>query len=185
MPLLAARYVEPEKNVTMHMENGLLGAGGPPEVPDPDLTDAGGQPVTLRDGAAVFDSALSFAIVRGGYLDLTVLGGLQVSAKGDLANWYMPRGQTGVGGAMDLVQGAKRVWVAMEHTDRNGKPKILNECTYTPTGSGVVKRIYTELGVFSLEEGPLELIGLAPDISVDYVRERTEPSFTVREGVGV
>jgi len=182
IPLLAANYVGPEKNVTMHMENGLLGAGGSPEVPDPDLTDAGGQPVALRTGASIFDSALSFAIVRAGYLDLTVLGGLQVSAGGDLANWYMPRGQTGVGGAMDLVRGAKRVWVAMEHTDRDGNPKILNECTFTPTGVGVVQRIYTELGVFSLEDGTLELIEVAPGVSVDYIRARTEAPFTVREG---
>jgi 3-oxoacid CoA-transferase len=184
MPILAAKYVDPGKDVIMHMENGILGAGGPPEVPDPDLVDAGAQPVTLRTGAAIFDSALSFSIVRGGYLDLTVLGGLQVSGTGDLANWYMPKGQTGVGGAMDLVQGAKRVWVAMEHVDRNGNPKILNECTFTLTGPGVVKRIYTDLAIFSLEGGSLELVGLAPDITVDYVRERTEPSFTVAAGIG-
>ena len=186
MPLLAAKYVAPEKYVTMHMENGILGAGGPPEVPDPDLTDAGGQPVTLRDGAR--DLRLR-PVVRDRARRLPrphrARRAPGLAANGDLANWYMPRGQTGVGGAMDLVQGAKRVWVAMEHTDRNGNPKILNECTFTLTGPGVVKRIYTELGVFSLESGPLELIGLAPGVIVDYVRERTEPSFSVREGVGV
>jgi 3-oxoacid CoA-transferase len=184
IPLLAARYVAADKFVTMHMENGVLGAGGPPEEADPDLTDAGGQPVSLRPGASIIDSALSFAIVRGGYLDLTVLGGLQVSARGDLANWYIPGGQTGVGGAMDLVQGAKRVWVAMEHTDRFGQPKIVSECALAPTGLGVVSRIYTELGVLSLADGSLELTELAPGVSVAYVRERTGASFRVRDGVG-
>ena len=184
IPLLAAKYVDAGKLVTMHMENGVLGAGGPPEVPDPDLTDAGGQPISLRAGASIIDSATSFALVRAGYLDLSVLGGLQVSARGDLANWYIPGGQTGVGGAMDLVQGAKRVWVAMEHTDRFGQPKIVSECTLAPTGLGVVSRVYTELGVFSLEDGPLELTELAPGVSVEYVRARTGASFRVRAGAG-
>jgi 3-oxoacid CoA-transferase len=184
MPLLAAKYVDAGKLVTMHMENGVLGASGPPDTADPDLTDAGGQPVGLRPGASIIDSALSFAIVRGGYLDLSVLGGLQVSGRGDLANWYVPGGQTGVGGAMDLVQGAKRVWVAMEHTDRFGRPKIVDACTLAPTGLQVVSRVYTELAVFSLEGGSLELTELAPGVSVDYVRERTGASFGVRQGVG-
>jgi 3-oxoacid CoA-transferase len=184
MPLLAARYVDPGKLVTMHMENGVLGASGPPEVADPDLTDAGGQPVGLRAGAAIIDSATSFALVRGGYLDLSVLGGLQVSGRGDLANWYVPGGQTGVGGAMDLVQGATRVWVAMEHTDRFGRPKIVEACTLAATGLGVVSRVYTELGVFSLEGGSLELTELAPGVSVEYVRERTGAGFGVRTGAG-
>ena len=184
MPLLAAKYVDAGKRVTMHMENGVLGASGPPEAADPDLTDAGGQPVGLRAGAAIIDSATSFAIVRGGYLDLSVLGGLQVSGRGDLANWYVPGGQTGVGGAMDLVQGARRVWVAMEHTDRFGRPKIVGECTLATTGLGVVGRVYTELGVFSLEGGALELTELAPGVSVSYVRDRTGASFGVRAGVG-
>ena len=183
MPVLVAKHVSPDKRVTLHHENGILGAGGPPEVPDPDLTDAGGQPVTLRDGAAIFDSAQSFAIVRGGYLDVTVLGGLQVAVNGDLANWYIPKGTTGVGGAMDLVQGAKQVWVAMEHTDRRGNPKILNKCSFTLTGPGVVKRVYTDLGVFSIDNGSLELLEAAPGVSIDYIRERTEPTFSVREGV--
>jgi 3-oxoacid CoA-transferase len=179
MPLLAAKYVAPEKDVTMHMENGLLGAGGPPEVPDPDLTDAGGQPVSFRTGASIFDSPMSFAIVRGGYLDLTVLGGLQVSASGDLANWYIPKGETGVGGAMDLVRGAKQVWVAMEHMDRSGRSKIVNECEFTLTGRGVVTRIYTNLGVFLVENGRLVLVRVAPGVSVDYIREHTEPKFAL------
>jgi 3-oxoacid CoA-transferase len=180
MPLLAAKYVAPEKDVTMHMENGVLGAGGPPEVPDPDLTDAGGQPVAIHTGASIFDSAMSFAIVRGGYLDLSVLGGLQVSGSGDLANWYIPKGQTGVGGAMDLVQGARQVWVAMEHVDRSGKPKIVNECSVPLTGKGIVTRIYTNLGVFFVENGHLELTKLAPGVTIDFVRSHTEPRFTVR-----
>jgi 3-oxoacid CoA-transferase len=184
IPLLAAKHVAAAKLVTMHVENGALGIGGPPETPDPDLTDAGGQPVSLHPGASIIDSATSFAIVRGGYIDLTVLGGLQVSGGGDLANWYIPGGQTGVGGAMDLVQGAKRVWVAMEHTDRFGQPKIVSECSLEPTGRGVVSRVYTELGVFSLEDGALELTELAPGVSVPYVRERTGASFKVRPGVG-
>jgi 3-oxoacid CoA-transferase B subunit len=184
IPLLAAKHVAAGKLVTMHVENGALGIGGPPETPDPDLTDAGGQPVSLHPGASIIDSATSFAIVRGGYIDLTVLGGLQVSGGGDLANWYIPGGQTGVGGAMDLVQGAKRVWVAMEHTDRFGQPKIVSECSLEPTGRGVVSRVYTELGVFSLEDGALELTELAPGVSVPYVRERTGASFKVRPGVG-
>jgi 3-oxoacid CoA-transferase len=184
IPLLAAKYVDADKLVTMHMENGILGAGGPPAVPDPDLTDAGGQPVSLRPGAAIMDSATSFALVRGGYLDLSVLGGLQVSARGDLANWYVPGGQTGVGGAMDLVQGAKRVWVAMEHTDRFGRPKIVEDCDLMLTGREVVSRVYTELGVFAVEDGALELTELAPGVSVGYVRERTGADFRVGAAVG-
>jgi 3-oxoacid CoA-transferase subunit B len=186
MPVLVARFIPPGRGITLHMENGILGCGPPPpdEGRDQDLSNAGGEYATLEPGAAIFDSAMSFSIVRGGYLDVTVLGGLEVAANGDLANWYLPGSSTGVGGAMDLVQGAKAVWIAMEHTTRNGAPKILNECSYILTGPNVVKRIYTNLGSFSLEGSGLELIGLAPGITVDYVRERTEPSFTVKHGVG-
>lgn len=125
IPLLVPQHVPPDVEVILHAENGVLGMGplAAPGQEDPDLTDAGKQPVTLITGAAIVDSALSFAVVRGGHLDVTVLGALQVSGCGDLANWYVPGQHPAVGGAMDLVAGAREVWVAMEHVDRSGRPK--------------------------------------------------------------
>ncbi len=179
IPLLVPKHVPPEVEVILHAENGVLGMG-PLAVPgqeDPDLTDAGKQPVTLITGAAIVDSALSFAVVRGGHLDVTVLGALQVSGRGDLANWYVPGQNPAVGGAMDLVAGAREVWVAMEHVDRAGRPKIVERCTFPLTGRGVVTRVYTDLAVFHLVAGELRLTECAPGVTSEDVRARTGVPF--------
>jgi len=175
IPLLIPRYIPAEIEVILHAENGVLGLG-PPAAPgheDPDLTDAGKQPATVITGAAIVDSALSFAVVRGGHLDVTVLGALQVSGAADLANWYVPGRNPAVGGAMDLVAGAREVWVVMEHVDRAGQPKIVEKCTFPLTGRRVVTRIYTDLAVFQFTGGQLRLKECAPGVSTAEIRERT------------
>ncbi|HUZ24983.1 MAG TPA: 3-oxoacid CoA-transferase subunit B [Streptosporangiaceae bacterium] len=180
IPLLIPPYIPPDVEVILHAENGVLGLGplAPPGQEDPDLTDAGKQPITLVTGAAIVDSAMSFAVVRGGHLDVTVLGALQVSARGDLANWYVPGRNPAVGGAMDLVAGAREVWVVMEHADRAGRPKIVEECTFPLTGREVVTRVYTDLAVFHIVDGELRLIECAPGITPAAVRERTAAPYT-------
>jgi 3-oxoacid CoA-transferase subunit B len=179
IPLLVPRHVPPDVEVILHAENGVLGMGplAAPGQEDPDLTDAGKQPVTLITGAAIVDSALSFAGVRGGHLDVTVLGALQVSGCGDLANWYVPGQHPAVGGAMDLVAGAREVWVAMEHVDRSGRPKIVERCTFPLTGRGVVTRIYTDLAVFHIVAGELRLTECAPGVPPAAIRARTGVPF--------
>jgi 3-oxoacid CoA-transferase subunit B len=179
IPLLVPKHVPPEVEVILHAENGVLGMGplAAPGQEDPDLTDAGKQPVTLITGAAIVDSALSFAVVRGGHLDVTVLGALQVSGRGDLANWYVPGQNPAVGGAMDLVAGAREVWVAMEHVDRAGRPKIVERCTFPLTGRGVVTRVYTDLAVFHIAAGELRLTECAPGVTSEDVRARTGVPF--------
>jgi 3-oxoacid CoA-transferase subunit B len=179
IPLLVPRYIPPDAEVILHAENGVLGLGPrpAPQHEDPDLTDAGKQPVTLINGAAIVDSATSFAIVRGGHLDVTVLGALQVSADGDLANWYVPGRSPAVGGAMDLVAGAREVWVVMEHVDRAGRPKIVERCTFPLTGRRVVTRIYTDLAVFHVADGRLRLSECAPGIRPEAVRQRTAARY--------
>jgi 3-oxoacid CoA-transferase subunit B len=179
IPLLVPRYIPPDTEVILHAENGVLGLGPRPAPPDedPDLTDAGKQPVTLINGAAIVDSATSFAIVRGGHLDVTVLGALQVSADGDLANWYVPGRSPAVGGATDLVAGAREVWVVMEHVDRAGRPKIVERCTFPLTGRRVVTRIYTDLAVFHVVDGQLRLTECAPGIRPEAVRQRTAARY--------
>lgn len=179
IPLLVPRYIPPDAEVILHAENGVLGVGPHPPAgqEDPDLTDAGKQPVTLINGAAIVDSAMSFAIVRGGHLDVTVLGALQVSADGDLANWYVPGRSPAVGGAMDLVAGAREVWVVMEHVDRAGRPKIVERCTFPLTGRGVVTRVYTDLAVFHLGGGQLRLTECAPGVPAEAIRARTAARY--------
>ncbi|NEK58552.1 3-oxoacid CoA-transferase subunit B [Geodermatophilus sabuli] len=180
IPLLVPRFLPADKEVVLHAENGVLGIGGDadPHEADPDLTDAGKQPITLIPGAAITDSALSFAIIRGGHLDATILGALQVSASGDLANWYVPGKNPAVGGAMDLVAGTPQVWVAMEHVDRKGRPKIVAECTMPLTGKGVVTRVYTDLAVFHVVDGQLRLVECAPGVTPEDVRARTGAPYT-------
>jgi 3-oxoacid CoA-transferase subunit B len=175
IPLLIPRYIPPGAEVILHAENGVLGLGPrpAPDQEDPDLTDAGKQPITLISGAAIVDSAMSFAIVRGGHLDVTVLGALQVSGQGDLANWYVPGKNPAVGGAMDLVAGAREVWVVMEHVDRAGRPKIVERCTFPLTGRRVVTRVYTDLAVFHLAGGKLRLKECAPGVPPEAVRKLT------------
>jgi 3-oxoacid CoA-transferase B subunit len=179
IPLLVPKHVPPGVEVILHAENGVLGMGplAAPGHEDPDLTDAGKQPVTLITGAAIVDSALSFAVVRGGHLDVTVLGALQVSGSGDLANWYVPGQHPAVGGAMDLVAGARQVWVAMEHVDRAGRPKIVERCAFPLTGRAVVTRIYTDLAVFHIVAGQLRLTECAPGVTAENIRARTGVPF--------
>lgn len=179
-PLLLPEQATPGREIIYHSEHGLLGVGPAPQgAPDPDVTDAGKNPVTLLEGAASFDSSLSFAIARGGRLDLCVLGALQVGENGDLANWLVPGGNPGVGGAMDLVAGARRIWVMMTHLDKHGEPKLRKRCSFPLTGPGVVDRVYTDLAVFEFVDGVLTLRECAPGITPDHVAATTEATHTV------
>ncbi|MGH8868208.1 MAG: 3-oxoacid CoA-transferase subunit B [Actinomycetes bacterium] len=179
IPLAVPRFIPDGVEVFLHAEHGVFGLGplAAPGEEDLDLTDAGKQPVTLISGAAIVDSATSFAIIRGGHLDVAVLGALQVSGTGDLANWYVPGKNPAVGGAMDLVAGTPEVWVTMEHVDRRGRPKIVEECTFPLTGRGVVTRVYTDLAVFHVVEGELRLTECAPGVSPSDIRSRTAAPY--------
>lgn len=183
IPLDVPKFIPPGVEVVLHAENGVLGMGPAPDGDgDPDLTDAGKQPITLISGAAITDSAMSFAMIRGGHLDVTVLGALQVAANGDLANWYVPGRNPAVGGAMDLVAGTPEVWIAMEHVDRQGRPKIVGECTFPLTGKRCVTRIYTDLAVFHVVDGALRLVELSPGVPPGHVRERTAAAYAEHLG---
>lgn len=179
IPLAVPQHIPDGLEVFLHSENGILGLGPAPEpgTEDPDLTNAGKIPTSILPGGAIVDSAQSFAIIRGGHLDVTILGALQVSATGDLANWYVPGRNPAVGGAMDLVSGTPQVWICMEHVDRQGRPKLVPECTFPLTGRGVVTRVYTDLAVFHLLEGRLTLVECAPGITPADVRARTAADY--------
>ncbi len=183
LPTLVPNFLPQGVQVTLHTENGMLGYGPyPPEgQEDPDLINAGKETITEQAGCSYFGSHESFAMVRGGHLDATILGAFEVSKEGDLANWMIPGKKVkGMGGAMDIVAGTRKVIVAMEHSN-NGKPKILDACSLPLTGKGVVDMVITELGVFTIDDSGLTLKEIAPDTTLETVRSQTGAAFKVAE----
>ena len=188
LPTLVANYLPADKNVLLHSENGFIGIGPNPEpgTEDKDIVNAGGMPVTIVPGGVAFDSATSFAFARGGHVDVSVLGALEVDEKGDLANWYVPgKLLPGMGGAMDLVVGAKKVIIAMEHSQKDGSPKILKKCTLPLTAVGVVNFIVTEMGMMEITSDGIVLRELAEGVTVEDIQAKTEATLIIPDVIGV
>jgi 3-oxoacid CoA-transferase subunit B len=186
IPTLVANYIDEGIDVTLQSENGMLGMGPFPfeGEEDPDLINAGKQTITELRRTSYFSSADSFGMIRGGHIDLSILGAMEVSEKGDIANWMIPGKMVkGMGGAMDLVAGVKRVVVVMDHTSKAGEPKLLKECSLPLTGTGVVDLIITTMGVFEVTPDGLVLKELAPDVTLDEIKASTEAAFTVSDAL--
>ena len=180
IPTLVSNYVPEDYDITLQSENGMLGMGPFPteEEIDADLINAGKQTVTELDRTSYFSSSQSFAMIRGGHINLSILGAMEVSEKGDLANWMIPgRLVKGMGGAMDLVAGVQRIVIIMDHANKAGESKLLKRCSLPLTGQGVVDRIITNLGVFDVVEGGLKVIELAPEVTMEEVRSKTEATI--------
>ena len=187
MPTMVANYIPADISVMLQSENGFIGIGPNPEpgTEDKDTVNAGGAYVTIMPGGACFDSAMSFALIRGGHVDATVLGALEVDEKGNLANWIVPgKLVPGMGGAMDLVVGAKKVIIAMEHTTKDGAPKILKSCTLPLTAVNVVDYIVTELGVMEMTKDGIVLRELAEGVTVEDIQSKTEAALIIPEQIG-
>ncbi|MCC2527550.1 CoA transferase subunit B [Bacillus halotolerans] len=186
MPTLAANEIPEGVHVMLQSENGLLGIGPYPleGTEDPDLINAGKETITAVTGASYFDSAESFAMIRGGHIDLAILGGMEVSEQGDLANWMIPGKMVkGMGGAMDLVNGAKRIIVIMEHVNKHGESKVKKQCSLPLTGQKVVHRLITDLAVFDFDKGHMTLTELQDGVTLEEVYEKTEADFAVSQSV--
>ncbi len=182
IPTLVSNYVPEDYDITLQSENGMLGMGAFPteEEIDPDLINAGKQTVTELERTSYFSSSQSFAMIRGGHINLSILGAMEVSETGDLANWMIPgRLVKGMGGAMDLVAGVQRIVVIMDHANKAGESKLLKKCSLPLTGQGVVDRVITNLGVFDIVEGGLRLVELAPEVTMDEVHEKTEAAIVI------
>ena len=180
IPTLVSNYVPEDFDITLQSENGMLGMGAFPteEEIDPDLINAGKQTVTELERTSYFSSSQSFAMIRGGHINLSILGAMEVSETGDLANWMIPgRLVKGMGGAMDLVAGVQRIVVIMDHANKAGESKLLKKCSLPLTGQGVVDRVITNLGVFDIVEGGLRVFELAPEVTMDEVHEKTEAAI--------
>jgi 3-oxoacid CoA-transferase subunit B len=188
IPTLVANYIPPDLDVMLQSENGLLGMGAYPHLDavDPDLINAGKETVTAVKGAAYFSSVDSFAMIRGGHIDLTVLGAFEVDQKGNIASWMIPHKMVkGMGGAMDLVAGAKRIIVAMNHTNKEGQSKLLRQCTLPLTGVECVHQVVTEMGVFTLHEGAFHLVEIPPDLSIKTVQEATQGELIISSSLKI
>ncbi len=181
LPTLIASYLPEGSDVWLHTENGILGMGPYPleHEADPQIINAGKETVTIVPGGSCFDSSVSFAMIRGGHVDLTVLGAMQVSEKGDLANWSIPGGKTmGIGGAMDLAAGSKRILVLMTHTAKDGEPKLVRECTFPLTARACVQRVITDLAVVDVTSAGFKLVELAPGVTLEEVKKATGASLS-------